>query len=55
VLRLPEVNITSTVLSSGYEWWHIALMPALRRQKQAISEFEVILVYRSFTPANVTQ
>lgn len=26
-------------------WWLISLMPALRKQRQAISEFENILVY----------
>jgi hypothetical protein len=27
-------------------WWHTPLIPALRRQRQQISEFEASLVYK---------
>jgi hypothetical protein len=34
--------------NSSYErrWWRTPLIPALRRQRQAISEFEARLVYK---------
>ena len=34
-------------LSEARQWWHAPLIPALRRQRQEISEFEASLVYRA--------
>jgi hypothetical protein len=31
---------------SSRAWWHTPLIPALRRQRQGISEFEASLVYK---------
>jgi hypothetical protein len=44
------------MLNIAGQWWHTPLIPALGRQRQAISEFEASLVYRvSSRTARATQ
>lgn len=32
-------------LKQGWAWWHTSLIPAFRRENQAICEFKASLVY----------
>lgn len=43
----PEIHIVKLCLSQWWwKWWHMALLPALWRQRQTdLSEFEASLVY----------
>jgi hypothetical protein len=55
VLTLKQIKL-GVVALLGRVWWHTPLIPALRRQRQWISEFKASLVYKvSYKTARATQ